>query len=208
MDFRAYRGSATGLDGRPTDARERGAYEHNGEHESPPSDLAIREASPFNRVLRPSSHRGASAGELKHGDAAEREDPRDVSSRDHVNQSQDKHTRGGPEHDHHRLRARRAARTAARSGSRSAAGNSAPATRWRRTVPKGRSITAKVICATVSLVARPKKRRVSSATASPSGWFRSARAWASRGERVSWSKSSRRNETSSLASSRCSRAKS
>src|SRR4029453_6802096 len=70
--------------------------------------------------------------------------------------AQEKH-RGGPERDHCRLRARRAARTAARSGSRSAAGNSSPATRWRRTAPTGRSMTAKVICEIASRVARPKK---------------------------------------------------
>src|SRR5215813_14087539 len=209
MDFRVFRGPATGLHERPTGAGDRGPEEQpRGAHTARTSrylpDLANREASPFNRT--PAALpliEDAGAGEPKHGDAADREDPRDVSSRDHLR----KH-RGGSKRDHHRLRARRAARTAARSGPRSESGNSAPVTRWRRTAPNGRSMTAKVICATASRVARPKKRRASSATASPSGWFRSARTWASRGERVSWSKSSRRNETSSLASSRCSRAKS
>src|SRR5262245_25057008 len=220
----------------------RGADEHNGEQESPPSDLAKREASPFNRIPAALSLiENAGAGELKHSDAAEREDSRDAVGGDQPGERHERHQRvrpeiaappeathqhipksrarepemagqekhrAGPERDHHRLRARRAARTAARSGSRSAAGNSAPVARWRRTAPKGRSMTAKVICATASCVARPKNRRASSATASPSGWFRSASAWASRGERVSWRKSSRRNETSSLASSRCARAKS
>src|SRR5262249_56161142 len=73
-------------------------------------DLANREASPFNRT--PAALpliEDAGAGEPKHGDAADREDPRDVSSRDHLR----KH-RGGSERDHHRLRARTAARPAAR----------------------------------------------------------------------------------------------
>src|SRR5262249_45806213 len=123
--------------------------------------LAKREVSPFNRTPAALALiEDAGAGEPKYGDAAEREDPRDVSSRDPL-----RNHRGGSERDHHRRRARRAARTAARSGPRSAAGNSAPVTRWRRTAPKGRSMTAKVICATASCVARPKKRRASSATA-------------------------------------------
>src|SRR5215468_1093494 len=53
MDFRALRGSATGLDGRPPAPGDRGADEDNGEHESPPSGLSKREASSFNRILRP-----------------------------------------------------------------------------------------------------------------------------------------------------------
>src|SRR5262245_9347907 len=66
----------------------RGADEHNGEHDSPPSDLAKREASPFNRIPAALSLiKNAGAGEPKHGDAAEHEDLRDVSVRDHVIQS-------------------------------------------------------------------------------------------------------------------------
>ena len=66
--------------------------------------------------------------------------------------------------------------------------------------PNGRSMTANVVRSMVSRVALPKQRRARSVTASPRGRFRSSSVAIERGERASWSRSSRRNETSSLAS--------